>query len=96
MIDDAQRQITLANEVIKNGISVRQLEDKIRRADDTTDTGTRKRSIRHGKPEWRAAEEQLVRKWGRQVRIVGKNTGRIEIYFHGMDDLNRLVRTLLG
>lgn len=95
-LDDPARQISLAREVFETGMSVRQLEAKVHRGERGDVEPSRKGRKRQGRPEWRAAEEQLVRKWGRQVKIVGINNGRIEFYFHGLDDLNRLVRTLLG
>lgn len=91
-IPDVKAQIALANEIVKKGLSVRAVEERVFGRKRETKAPERRPSAQQ---EWRAAEEQLIRRWGRQVRIIGKKSGRVELSFHGLEDLTRLVRDLL-
>lgn len=92
-IQDEKAQIALAHEIVKKGLSVRAVEERVFGRKREAKAPERRPSTAH--PEWRAAEEQLIRRWGRQVRIAGKKNGRVELAFHGLEDLTRLVRDLL-
>jgi ParB family transcriptional regulator, chromosome partitioning protein len=92
MIGDEKRQIALCEEIVKNGLSVRQMET----------IGSAKRSakrksipIAEGAVEIKALESDLQHALGTKVRILhGKKRGKIEIEYYSLDDLDRVLKLL--
>ena len=87
------QQVQTANAIIEGGLSVRQTE------------ALAKRLSAGEKPEKKApadevdyaavAQKELSSQLGRGVKIVnGRNKGRIELEYYGMDDLNDLLEAL--
>jgi ParB family chromosome partitioning protein len=85
-----EQQLSLANRVIKSGLSVRKTETaaKALRANiDPTSSQTAESTPAH-----RAVEDQLRTALGAPVKLVQKKgVGRLEIRFHSMDELERLI-----
>lgn len=92
-LNNVDAQMALALEIVEKGLSVRETEAKVMGKSEKA--GHSQKVSRSRKSEWRSIEDQMTRRWGRQVRIMGTKNGRVEISFHGVDDLNRLVRELL-
>lgn len=101
-VDPALAEV-LAERVLAEGLSVRELERLVqeapgrrpRRADKE---GSPVRGAAGGRnPELAAVEGQLRERLGTLVRVVpGSPRGRIEIYFYGEEDLARLVDLIAG
>lgn len=92
---DAQRKV--ASKVIKRGLSVRETERVVQQL--ASAEGTRKDRSRASRndPNVRALETKLRRQLGTQVRIVqhpNGRSGRIELEFYSLDDLERLLGML--
>ena len=81
-------QRALFNEILKQGLSVREIERRVRKA------GKRKRTA---DPFIDDMEEKLQKFFGTKVRIMHtrNNTGRVIIEYYSADDLNRIVKKLL-
>jgi ParB family chromosome partitioning protein len=98
-VDQEARLISLAEEILANQWSVRETEKAVKRA--TTAAGEKNPTT--GTPpsqndaNIRAAELKLKRYLGTQVHIHlgNQNTGRIEIEFTSMSDLDRLYNLIM-
>lgn len=87
-LEDPAAQRRLAEEAVARGLSVRQVEARVRRRGEAA--GARRRD-----PDVEAAEGKLSKALGTPVRIRGKEKGRLEIRFTSLDELNRLYDLLL-
>jgi ParB family chromosome partitioning protein len=108
---DERRMLELANEVIANQLSVREVERRVRRANEPTRTGgggpEQTRAPRgpslpepsnQATPELRRIEDQLRRHLQTDVHlaITGKEKGVLRIGFYSAEDLERLLELILG
>ncbi|HIE03604.1 MAG TPA: ParB/RepB/Spo0J family partition protein [Candidatus Latescibacteria bacterium] len=90
-LDEPEEQVKLCREIIKNGWSVRKVEQIVR---------ARREPRKEAKPKdrdpiIRDLEENLQRALGTAVRIVkGDRKGKIEIEFYSDRDLERLISLL--
>ncbi|HTR19934.1 MAG TPA: ParB/RepB/Spo0J family partition protein [Gemmatimonadales bacterium] len=96
-LDDARTVTNLAREAVAQGLSVRDVEDRVRggRAPE------RRPRIRRGMapaPEVRRVEDALRRRLGTDVRVTvgAKGKGQIHVSFYSNDDLARLLELILG
>ena len=81
----------LAQTVLKHGLSVRQVEELVKK-----ETSPRKKVSKTADPEVLKIEEDLQHRLGTKVSIQqGKKRGRIEIQFYSAADLERLLGLLL-
>lgn len=88
-IQDAVQQMTLARMVLDKGLSVRSLENLVKRK-----TGGRKKAI-SADSDMRAIEEKLQQILGTKVRMRhGKKRGTIQIEYYSNEDLSRILRVL--
>lgn len=96
-IADAQAQVQMAQEIVERGLSVREVEQRIKAITDPSQTEKKKKSTRPpGDPNTRAAEERLRRALGTQVRISRKKRGgTVEIAFYSEEELGRIYEILL-
>ncbi len=86
---DAQR-IELSNEIIKNGLSVRETEEKIYGREKV-----KPRRLKRVYPQLQLAEEKLKQYFGTSVKITkGRKRGKILIEFYSDEDLNRILELL--
>lgn len=84
---DADREWALS-EITKRSLTVRQAESLKRPAEARTDSG------KPAKRAYLSLEEDLSRFAGTKVSITGDKKGRIELYFHDEDELQRLLELL--
>jgi ParB family transcriptional regulator, chromosome partitioning protein len=94
-----QRITLLARETVSRGLSVREVERRVREDRDRPDAPPQSREAR-ADPHLKRVEVDLRRALGTKVRIrvhPGKaDRGRIEIPFLGAEDFERLLEILLG
>ena len=95
-IKDENKQIEVCDKIIRNGLSVRaaeRLTEKIK-DDARPERKKRKPSVN---AEIAAVEDELRKIFGTKVNINGKaSTGKIEIEYYSIDELNRLIDMLMG
>ena len=86
-------QVRVAGTILQGGLSVRQTETLAKRLAAEKKA---KRSPAANQVNYAAeAQQSLSSALGRKVRIVtGRNKGRIELEYYGMDDLNDLLEAL--
>jgi len=90
-----EEQWLLAEQCMRQGLTVRQVEKVVERAKQSGRVPSRKKRTNQA-PHLEAIEDGLRQKLGTKVHIIkGRRKGRIEIEFYGEDDLSRLV-ALLG
>ncbi|WP_456432348.1 ParB/RepB/Spo0J family partition protein [Thermosulfuriphilus sp.] len=88
-VDDPDRQRSLRDQAIKKGLSVRQLEQLIRRE------ASRAAPRASEDPNLRALTEELSRILGSRVQIIsGRKKGRLLIEFHSPEELSRIIDRL--
>lgn len=92
-LEDARTQSRLADEILARKLSVREVERRVRNAGK--ETGRSDSSGARRDPDIEAAEEKLSRALGTQVRIQGKEKGRLQIRFTSLEELNRLYDLIL-
>jgi ParB family transcriptional regulator, chromosome partitioning protein len=91
-LESADRQNELAGLVTKRGLSVRQVESIVARAQSAPQM---QKAARQVDPNTRAAALELERTLGTRVKIVGsEQSGRIEISYFSAEDLQRLYELL--
>ena len=91
-VDDPLLQRRLAQKILKNNWSVRDVERRVRNLGAQKGTTTLKTALRED-PNLRAAEARLRRHLGTQVRIIPLESGkpgRIEIEYYSLPDLDRI------
>lgn len=86
-------QIKIWQRIIKDGLSVRQSEELVRKIMEGQE---KRKSLANLTPDWVAVEEELARSLGTQVKIRprSKESGRIVIHYSSREDLERLVEYL--
>ncbi len=91
-LDNALLQRRLAQKIVKNNWSVREVERRVRNLVAEKQPHPSNKSVRDD-PNLRAAEARLRRHLGTQVRIIphepGKS-GKIEIEYYSLPDLDRI------
>ena len=89
-LDGVDRQKALLKRVLLSGLSVRQIENLVKRLRAKTHLLPR----RHN-PEWVSLVEELQRSLGTKVKIVGqKKRGKIEIEYYSPEELDRIIELL--
>jgi len=95
----ADAQIELAREVVEKGLSVREVEQRVKSqlaAVGAPAKGRKKTAPPASDPNTRAAEDRLRQVLGTRVRIVRKGkAGTIELSYHSEEELGRLYEILL-
>jgi ParB family chromosome partitioning protein len=99
-LDDERRIADLARATVQKGLSVRAVEEQVRRQRAPSASGAPRsaRAPAPADPHVRHLEGELQRLLGTAVRIhvARGERGRIEIPFYGSDDFQRVVEVLLG
>ncbi len=96
-IEDGEKQLKAAREVIDKALSVRKTEQLAARLSrEEEPEGQEEKPSKGVKVDYGAeVSRQLTAALGRKVRLVdGKKTGRIEIEFYGADDREALIELL--
>jgi ParB family chromosome partitioning protein len=93
-LEDVTAIESLAQRIVAEGLSVRDVESRAKRP-----AGTKPRPGRPTKPidpNVTAAESTLQRVLGTKVRIAGNGSvGRVEIHYHSAEELDRVYRLIL-
>ncbi|MGI6187311.1 MAG: ParB/RepB/Spo0J family partition protein, partial [Brevibacillus sp.] len=86
-------QLQLANDVVKKGLSVRQLEEMVKQLNVSRETPKKKKPKKE--PQLMELEERLRSRLGTSVKIKkGTKRGKIEIDFYSQEDLQRILDIL--
>ena len=95
-IKDENKQIEVCDKIIRNGLSVRAAERLTEKIKDDARPERKKRKPSMN-AEIAAVEDELRKIFGTKVNINGKaSTGKIEIEYYSIDELNRLIDMLRG
>lgn len=96
-ISDIEAQRRLSDKIIESGLSVRGTERLVQHLAGTKGDSRKPRARPASDPNIRSAETKLRRALGTQVRIFeqeGTASGRIEIEFYSLRDLERIYQLL--
>lgn len=99
-VDDPEIQRKVANNIVSQNLSVREVERTIRRiiSGGSISVTPQPRQTRND-ANTRAAESKLRRRLGTQIKIAHNQTGeggKIEIEFYSENDLQRIYQMLIG
>lgn len=95
-LPDSESQIAWAEKVVREKMSVRQLEEEIQKHKQRVSRETSKKKKPSRSRFIIYVEETLQQNLGTPVRIKpGKKRGRIEIDYYSEDDLNRIMESIL-
>jgi len=99
-LQEAHTQREMAERSIREGWSVRQIEEYTRpeKAGATPSPADKKREEPPIDPNVKAAIGELERRLGTRVRIIekGRNKGLIEVEYYSQDDLDRIYNLIVG
>lgn len=97
-LGEVDKQLFVHQEIIKHGLSVRKVEELVRRIQGEANGEAKQSKKPKGKSfELQKVEDELASRFSTQVKLrVGakKDAGKIEIPFHSEDDLNRILELL--
>ena len=92
-LEDAESQIALAREIVRQNLTVRDVENLISRRKGSRSAARKPESD----ADLRAVEEELVKALGTKVTITGnRKKGTIKISYFSLDDLNRIYGKIKG
>src|SRR5437870_2107757 len=96
-LEDARLATSLAKEAVDLGLSVRDVEDRVRGGRAPVRRPRLKKGVGQA-PEVRRIEDALRRRLGTDVRVTlrAKGKGQIHVNFYSNDDLARLLELILG
>jgi ParB family chromosome partitioning protein len=96
-LDDPRAVAAVAKEAVDLGLSVRDVEDRVRGGRAPVRRPRLKQGLGQG-PEVRRIEDALRRRLGTDVRVTlrAKGKGQIHVNFYSNDDLARLLELILG
>src|SRR6266550_1509304 len=96
-LEDPRIVTNLAREAVAQGLSVREVEDRVRGGRAPERRPRMKRGM-GAAPEVRRVEDALRRRLGTDVRVTlrAKGKGQIHLSFYSNDDLARLLEVMLG
>lgn len=93
-IDDPLAQTAAARKIIKNGLSVREAEALSKK---TSTSRPKPKAVKD--PQIASLEEKLIQSLGTKVRLIHKNnkkSGKIEIEYYSLEELDRLLEILIS
>lgn len=94
-LDDSDKIVTLANEIVREGLTVRELEQRLRQVDGTSRKGKagRPRTADRQSPEIRQIQDRLRRflQTDATLTVGPNNRGTLILHFYSADDLERLL-----
>ncbi len=96
-LDKTEDQITLWKKIVRNNLSVRQVEQAVRKLNEAPQEKTQspKTTVRSAFVE--DAENRLRTRLTTKVQIKSKSKGgSIDIEYYNDDDLDRIIQTILG
>lgn len=80
-------------QIVTKNLSVRQAE-QLKLVSDGEDRTAEQSSVPTKPRVHRQLELELARYSGTKVRIVGQDKGRLELYYHSLEDLNRILELM--
>jgi ParB family chromosome partitioning protein len=94
-MEDPQAQLALAEKAAAHGLSVRDVERRVRAQQQPNAEPEDPKPL---DPNIGAALEEMERALGTRVRLVqrGANSGRIEIEYHSQEDMDRIYSRIVG
>ncbi len=94
-LDDPEAQMALAEKAAAHGMSVREVERRVRAQQQSNKETSEPEPI---DPNIAAALEEMERALGARVRFVprGAHSGRIEIEYHSQEDIDRIYSRIVG
>lgn len=91
-LTDISRQLDVWRKCIKQGYSVRRVEDEVKKLRNTSPQAALQKHTRKKSPFVSRIESVLREKFGTQVKVrTKKDGGAIEIFFYSREDLDRLL-----
>lgn len=96
-LEDPEEITSLAREVVKEGLTVREIESRLRHAGTHRGKKTgRPRAIDRQSPEAKRIEDRLRRflQTDTALKVGPKNRGTLTIHFYSADDLERLLELM--
>ncbi len=94
-LDDSDRIVTLANEIVREGLTVRELEQRLRQVDGAPRRGKagRPRTADRQTPEIRQIQDRVRRflQTDATLTVGPNNRGTLTLHFYSADDLERLL-----
>ncbi|MBI3592607.1 MAG: ParB/RepB/Spo0J family partition protein [Nitrospirae bacterium] len=94
-IEGKQKQIQVAGEIIKSGLSVRETEALCKKLSEAPQAKAKKKK-KEKLPEVADLENKLTRALGTKVKIEHTDKkGKIEIEYYSLDELDRLLEILM-
>jgi len=96
-LEDTRLVTNLAREAVAQGLSVREIEDRVRGGRAPERRPRLKKGLGQA-PEVRRVEDALRRRLGTDVRVSlrAKGKGQLHVSFYSNDDLARLLELILG
>jgi ParB family chromosome partitioning protein len=92
-VENPEQQRSMAHRIIKNGLSVREVEKWVRRLQSPPD----KPPPSPVDPNLLIVQEELLKLLGTKVTIAGdQNKGVLKIFYYTLDDLNRIYEKIKG
>jgi ParB family transcriptional regulator, chromosome partitioning protein len=95
-LDNPERIAELADEVVRDGLSVRALEQRLRHHESPKKRPGRPRAANRLSPEAKSVEDRLRRQLQTDIslNVTPNNRGTISIHFYSADDLERLLELM--
>ena len=94
-LDDSDKIVTLANEIVREGLTVRELEQRLRQVDSGPRRGKvgRPRAADRQSPEIRQIQDRVRRflQTDATLSVGPNNRGTLTLHFYSADDLERLL-----
>jgi ParB family chromosome partitioning protein len=91
-ISNNEKQYEIAQKVIDEKLSVRELEKLIKRINDSEEKEKLDESLEKSNPYYKEVKNQLQNHFGTKVNILNKkNKGKIEIEYYSEEDLQRIL-----
>lgn len=95
-LEDPAKQLNIYEKILKNELSVRKVEELVRKARQETENTGQPASSGEEKQEYKELQDHLTRKFGSDVdfRRNNKGAGKIVISFKSDEDLERIIAIL--
>jgi ParB family transcriptional regulator, chromosome partitioning protein len=97
-LEDPEKIATLAREIVKDGLTVREIEQRLRQVAParTGKKAGRPRASDRQSPELKRIEERLRRflQTDAAIKVGSRNRGTLTIHFYSSDDLERVLELL--
>jgi ParB family chromosome partitioning protein len=95
-VDTVDKQLYIFNEITKNGLSVRQTEELVRRLYKTPGAGIKEQAKTSLPPAFKKIEDNLASHFSAKVKLnhSKKGNGNITIEYYSIHDLNKILEQI--